>query len=543
MHLDIQKHRKNPVGVLRRSYREDGKVKKETLGRITGVPLEQLRLIQASLQGKTMMMDDFTITQSREYGASNTLIQLMKSIGLDKAIYSRPSENWVKLVIGMIVGRILYKGSKLSLTRLSAFSSLWNQLGIEHLAQNVNELYSAMDQLHQRQQAIQKKLANKHIQQGHLLLYDITSSYLVGDYNKSDLVHFGYNRDKKRGFEQIVIGLMCNHDGCPIGVKVFRGNTSDQSTVEEQLYTVTKQYGMKNLTFIGDRGMIRPDSLESMTSLQDEEITLSSVTALTHANIRKLCEEHQLTNKDHEQFPKTLTFQAFPGKRVVLYYNPKRAVEDAQTRRILIEKTEQLLTEIQQRKRPVTDAELGIRVGKVINRYKVGKFIDPMIKVGKLNWTLKEDIIAREAQYDGLYAVVTDVSVDDMSADDVVQNYKRLSKVEQAFRVLKSSLLELRPIYHRTDERIGSHVFLCMLSYYVYWHMTQRLTPLLQENQSGQAWQYTMDSIIENLKAIQENEIDIKGVTAKQITKPNKEQQRFIDLLLALEKSGHTVEK
>ena len=536
MHLDIQTHRKNPVGVLRRSYREDGKVKKETLGRITGVSLEQLRLIQASLQGKTMMTDDFTITHSREYGASHTLIQLVKSIGLDKVIYSRPSEDWVKLVIGMIVGRILYKGSKLSLTRLSAFSSLWSQLGVEHLAQNVNELYSAMDQLHQRQKAIQKKLAKKHIQQGHLLLYDITSSYLVGDYSDSDLVHFGYNRDKKRGFEQIVIGLMCDQEGCPIGVKVFRGNTSDQSTVEEQLYTMTKQYGMKNLTFIGDRGMIQPDSIESFVSLQDEQISLSSVTALTHANIRKLCEEHQLTNKDHKQFPKALTFHAFPGKRVILYYNPKRAEEDSQTRQILIEKTEQLLSEIRLRKRSVTDAQLGIRVGKVINRYKVGKFIEPTIKDGKLNWSLKKYLLEREAQYDGLYAVITDVSVDDMSADDVVQNYKRLSKVEQAFRVLKSSLLELRPIYHRTDDRIGSHVFLCMLSYYVHWHMSQRLAPLWKENKSGQEWRYTMDSLIENLKAIQENEVEVRGVTAKHINKPNKEQQRLMDLLLTLEK-------
>lgn len=536
MHLDIQTHRKNPVGVLRRSYREDGKVKKETLGRITGVSLEQLHLIQASLQGKTMMIGDLTITHSREYGASHTLIQLIKSIGLDKVIYSRPSEDWVKLVIGMIVGRILYKGSKLSLTRLPAFSSLWSQLGIEHLAQDVNELYIAMDHLHRRQKTIQKKLAKQHIQHGHLLLYDITSSYLVGDYKDSDLVYFGYNRDKKRGFEQIVIGLMCDQDGCPVGVKVFRGNTSDQSTVEDQLYTVTKQYGIKNLTFIGDRGMIQPDSLESMASLKDDQVTLSSVTALTHANIRKLCEEHQLTNKDHKQFPKALTFHAFPGKRVVLYYNPKRAEEDYQTRRTLIEKTEVLLTEIEQRKRPVTDAKLGIRVGKVINRYKVGKFIDPTIKDGKLNWSLKEDLMEREAQYDGLYAVITDASADDMSKDDVMQNYKRLSKVEQAFRVMKSSLLELRPIYHRTDDRIGSHVFLCMLSYYVHWHMSQRLAPLWQENRTGQDWSYTMDSIIENLKVIQENEVEVRGVTAKQINKPNAEQQRLMDLLLAVEK-------
>lgn len=536
MHLDIQTHRKNPVGVLRRSYREDGKVKKEALGRITGVPLEQLHLIQASLQGKTMMIGDFTITNAREYGASNTLIQLIKSIGLDKVIYSRPSEGWVKLVIGMIVGRILYKGSKLSLTRLPTFSSIWSQLGAEHLAKDVNELYVAMDYLHDRQKMIQKKLAKQHIQHGHLLLYDITSSYLVGDYEDSDLVHFGYNRDKKRGFEQIVIGLMCNQDGCPVGVEVFRGNTSDQSTVEDQLYKVTMQYGMKHLTFIGDRGMIQPDSIESMTSLQDDQATLSSVTALTHANIRKLCEEHQVTNKDHNQFPKALTFHVFPGKRVVLYYNPKRAEEDSQTRQKLIEKTEELLAEIQQRKRPVSDAKLGIRVGKVINRYKVGRFIDPTIKDGKLTWSLKEDVMKREVQYDGLYAVITDASADDMPDGDVVQNYKRLSQVEQAFRVLKSSLLELRPIYHRTDNRICSHVFLCMLSYYVHWHMTQRLAPLWQENKTGQAWHNTMDSVIEKLKVIQEYEVEVMGVTAKQITKPNAEQQRLMDLLLAVDK-------
>lgn len=537
MHLDIQTHRKNPIGVLRRSYRENGKVKKETLGRITGVPVEQLQLMQASLQGKTMMTGDLTITHAREYGASHALIQLIKKIGLDKVIYSRPSEDWVKLVIGMIVGRILYKGSKLSLTRLPAFSSLWSQLGVEHLAKDVNKLYQAMDNLHDRQKKIQKKLAKQHIKQRQLLLYDITSSYLVGEYEDSDLAHYGYNRDKKQGFEQIVIGLMCDQDGCPIGVEVFRGNTPDQRTVEDQLYTVTEQYGIKNLTFIGDRGMVQPDSIESMTSLQDDQVNISSVTALTHAHIRKLCEEHQLTNQDHQQFPKTLTYHAFPGKRVVIYYNPKRAKEDAETRQTLIEKTEALLLEIQQRKRPVTDAKQGIRVGKVLNRYKVGKLLDPVIKEGKLTWSLKEDKIKQEAQYDGLYAVVTDVSAEDMSQEEVMHNYRRLSKVEQAFRVLKSSLLELRPIYHRTDDRMASHVFLCMLAYYVHWHMSQRLAPLWQqENQTGQDWHYTMDSVIETLKIIQENEVEVKGVTAKKINTPNAEQQRLMDLLLAEDK-------
>lgn len=531
-YLDIQKHRKNPVGLLRHSYREDGKVKKETLGRITGFTLEQLQLFQAALQGKVIKIDEMNITRSREYGASNTLIQLIQSIGLDQMIYSRTSESWMKLVLGMIIGQLLYKGSKLSLTRIASFTTLWSQLGVEEMASDANNLYDAMDELYKRQSAIQRKLAKKHLHDGELLLYDITSSYLVGDYDKSDLVDFGYNRDRKRGFEQIVIGLMCNQEGCPIGVEVFRGNTSDKDTVEDQLKKVTQHYGLSKITFFGDRGMIHPNSLEEMPSLSDDGVSLSSVTALTHSKIKKICKEHQLTNKNEETFPIELPFSELPGKRVVVYYNPQRAQESQQTRQSLIKKTEDSLKEIQNRKRPVKDDVVGIRVGKVINKYKVGKLFDIQINNGKLNWTLRTETIENEASYDGLYAVVTDVSEEDMPTEDIVRNYKRLSRVEQAFRVLKSSLLELRPMYHRMDERICSHVFICMLAYYVYWHMADALSPLWTENTSGQNWNFTMDYVLENLKVIQENDINVQDMTVKKINEATEEQQRIIDLIL-----------
>lgn len=531
-YLEIQTHRKNPIGLLRQSYREDGKVKKETLGRITGFSLEELKAFQATFKGQTIGLNEIEIVNSREYGASHTLLTYIKSIGLDKALYSRPSEQWVKLVIGMIIGRLLYKGSKLSLTRTLDYTTLWSQLGIGDIAHDVNFFYDAMDELFKRQGAIQKKLANRHLQNGELLLYDITSSYVVGEYSDTELVSYGYNRDRKKGFEQIVIGLLCNQEGCPIGVEVFQGNTRDNTTVEGQIKKITNQYGFSKITFIGDRGMIQPDSIENMSSLQDDGLTLTSVTALTHSKLKKVCVEHQLTNEKEEIFPAERVFSEYPDKRVVLYYNSQRAKESQETRRALMTKTEQALKGVQDKKRPVTDDVVGVRVGKVINQYKVGKFFNVLIKNGQLKWTIKQDLVKEEEKYDGLYAVVTDVPKEQLNSKDIVHQYKRLSRVEQAFRVLKSSLLELRPIRHHTDDRIRGHVFLCMLSYYVTWHMTKDLQPILEKRTSGQGWSCTMDDILENLKSIRENELIVNDVPVKKVTTANSKQQKIIDLLL-----------
>ena len=217
-HLDIQTHRKNPYGLLRNSYREDGKVKKETLCRLTGLSLEQLKMIQAAIKGKTVLKGDFKITESREYGASAACVSMMKSLGLHTAIFSKPSEDWARSALAMIAGRLVYAGSKLSLSHCSSYSALWETCGITGDIDVNKHCYDAMDELLKRQDAIQKKLAAKHLANGTLVLYDITSCYMEGEYANSDLVEYGYNRDCKKGHEQVVISLLCTKDGCPVHV-------------------------------------------------------------------------------------------------------------------------------------------------------------------------------------------------------------------------------------------------------------------------------------------------------------------------------------
>jgi len=256
-HLDIQTHRKNPYGLLRNSYREDGKVKKETLCRFTGLSLEQLRAMQAAIQGRTVMKEDFKITGSREFGASFACVEMMRALGLDKAIYSRATEDWVRCSLAMVAGRIVYAGSKLSLSHCGSYSALWETCGIGGGIDVNVHCYAAMDKLLERQEAIQRSLAKKHLQGGVLVLYDITSSYMEGKYEESGLVRYGYNRDGKRGHEQIVISLLCSKEGCPVAVEVFPGNTKDETTFLDKVSELRAKYGMDKVVIAGDRGMIK----------------------------------------------------------------------------------------------------------------------------------------------------------------------------------------------------------------------------------------------------------------------------------------------
>jgi len=245
-HLEIQTHGRNPYGVIRTSYREDGKVKHDNLCRLTGLSLGKLKAIQAAMQNKVVAKDDFKIHSSREYGASYAAYSVLKELGLNKMIHSRHWQKWVKASIAMIVGRLVYQGSKLSLSNCKAFSALWDICGIEGEIDVETHCYDVMDMLFSRQEAIQAALAKKHIQDGTLVLYDITSCYMEGEYESSDLVEFGYNRDKKRGYEQIIISLLCSKDGCPVAVETLKGNTKDETTVLDKLDKLQKKWAWKN---------------------------------------------------------------------------------------------------------------------------------------------------------------------------------------------------------------------------------------------------------------------------------------------------------
>jgi transposase len=522
-HLEIQTHRKNPYGLLRNSYRVDGKTRHDTICRFTGLSLEQLRAMQAAIQGKTVMKEDFKITSSREYGASFACVELIKSLNLHKTIFSRPTAEWVRACLAMIVGRLVYAGSKLSLSHCGSYSALWEICGIDGNIDVNTHCYAAMDRLFDRQDVIQKNLANKHLQNGVVVLYDITSCYLEGEYEDSNLVDFGYNRDRKRGHEQIVISLLCAKDGCPVAVDVLRGNTKDETTVLDKIEELKKNFGIEKVIFVGDRGMITQANYE-----QINHDLIKVISALKHGAISSLCEKGtiQLGLFDEKNIVEVID----GNMRYCLCKNPNMATKEAATRQRLLKKTTDELDKIVASTRK-TKYSKEMRAGKIINQYKMGKFILFHGEGERLTYTLDEAKIEQESRLDGCYVIYTDVSPDDLTAVEAVESYKSLMQVEQAFRNMKTVELEIRPIFHKTDDRIKCHVFICMLAYYAMWHMKRQLQPLVESDGVGARRKYTFDYIMESLKSIRKETVEFCNAQSSVITSPTDEQSSILQLL------------
>jgi transposase len=522
-HLDIRTQRNKPYALLRNSYREDGKVKKETICSFSGLSIEQLRMMQAAIQGKTILKDEFKIVQSREYGASFACLAILKQLGLHTDIFSRPSEDWVRSCLAMIVGRIVYAGSKLSLSHCGSYSALWEVCGIDGLVDVNTHCYEAMDKLFARQEAIQKTLAKKHLKDGVLVLYDITSTYMEGEYADSDLVCFGYNRDKKRGHEQIVISLLCSKDGCPIAVEVFKGNTKDETTVLDKINELKEKYGMEKVIFVGDRGMVTKSKFDQL-----DHNFVKVISALTHSAISALCEKETM---QLSMFDENNIVEVIDGDiRYCLCKNPDMEKKEAATREALLSKTTDELDKIIASNKKTKNSK-EIRAGKVVNKYKMAKFITFEGEGDELTYKLDEEKIETESCLDGCYVIYTDVPPEDMTALETVENYKSLMRVEQAFRNMKSVRLEIRPVYHKADNRIRCHVFICMLAYYVMWHMKQRLVPLFDADGKGKKRKYTFESVMEIMKSIRIETVEVCGAETNVITTPTEEQVQILELL------------
>ena len=522
-HLEIQTHRKNPYGLLRNSYRVDGKIRHDTICRFTSLSLEQLRAMQSAIQGKTVPKEDFKITRSREYGASFACVELMKTLDLHKIIFSRPAEEWVRACLAMIAGRLVFAGSKLSLSYCGSFSALWEICGINSCVDVNVHCYAAMDRLFDRQDAIQKSLAKKHLQNGTIVLYDITSCYVEGEYEDSKLVDFGYNRDRKRGHEQIVISLLCAKDGCPVSVDILRGNTKDETTVLDKIEELKKIYCIEKVVFVGDRGMVTQANYK-----QINHETVKVISALTHVAIKSLCEKGTLQLGLFDE--KNIVEIIDGGMRYCLCKNPEMAKKEAAARQALLKKTTDELDKIMASTRK-TKYSKEIRAGIIVNRYKMGKFILFHGEGECLTYTLDEIKIEQESSLDGCYIIYTDVSSDDLTAVETVESYKSLIQVEQAFRSMKTVNLEIRPIFHKTDDRIKCHVFICMLSYYVMWHMKQRLRPLLESDGAGTRRKYSFDYIMEIMKSIRKGTVEFNNIQSSVITAPTEEQNSILQLL------------
>jgi len=504
-------------GIFRRSYREGKKVLHETVAHLPLLTNNELLAIKAALSGQNIAPDTFKIIGSREYGASAALLELAKNIGLDRLIYSNPNVEWAKSIMALIIGQIVYPGSKLNLSKVSEYSVLWKLCGIEKPDLDRN-CYDVLDELLKRQDAIQKRLSKKHLSDGVVVLYDITSSYLEGEYDDSELVAHGYNRDKKRGKAQIVIGLLCTKEGCPFAVEVFKGNTNDATTIPGKLAEIKEKYNISDFVFVGDRGMLTKGNLE--------KCDVKTITALTHPAMKALVDNNeavQLSLFDTE----IINEVTLDGVRYCLKKNPVRGEKETRNRLVLIAKTEERLAKIANPKRKIDDRKLGEGLGAVKNKCGVAKYLHCEVVDGKIKYSRNQEKIDADALFDGLYVIRTDISKEIMTSDEVVETYRSLANVEQAFRNFKSALLEMRPIYLHTDDHIRAHVFICMLSYYLAWHFVRLLQPLIDSDSRT----YTREYIIEVLKSWRLNKVEINAVASEMKSEQTEEQLKITRLL------------
>jgi len=486
--------------LLRRSYRDHGRVKHQTVGNISHLPADLIETIRLRLRGDLPpgAPGGFQILRSLPHGHVAAVLGTLKQIGLDLLIASRPSLQR-SLVLAMVVARVIEPRSKLATLRglkeQTATSSLAMELGIE--VEEERQLYHAMDWLVERQHRIENKLAAKHLHDGSLVLYDVSSSFYTGSH--CALAQFGHNRDGDNGCPQIVYGLLCNAEGCPVAIEVFEGNTADPATLAVQVEKIRRRFRIERVVLVGDRGMITSKRIDE--TLRGVE-GLEWITALRAAGISKLVEQCIIQPSLFDQRD-LLEVQSpdYPGERLMVCRNPFLAEERARKREELLKATEKQLDAVvratKREKRPLRGKEkIGLRVGKFINRYKVGKHVLLEITEESFSYRRDEAKIAAEASLDGLYVIRTSVSAQTLSAESTVRAYKDLSKVERAFRSIKTVDLKIRPIYHRLEDRVRAHVFLCMLAYYVEWHMREKLQPILFDDDEKAAGESLRSSIV-----------------------------------------------
>jgi transposase len=519
--------------LIRESYREDGKVKHRTLCNLSKLPEEHILQIKKMLKGQKgeFNIDDLENGKAYEYGASYAFLKLAKEIGLNKIIYSK-QEQWVKNVMAMIVGRIVYQGSKLHLTNMYQDTALWELSGHQFgIKPDVEEhCYAPMDRLMERKDKIEKKLAKKHLQDGCIVLYDMTNTWVEGEYKNSEIaVYGGKPKGGKKGYKTIAIGLITNKDGCPVGVEIFKGSTSDQTTVLGEVKKLSNKYGLKDIVFTGDRGMLTQKRIEEVNAE-----SFNTVTALTHPRINSLIKSENIKKEDFKEAAfKEIVDSNNEEVRYILCKSRKTMLKERTTRKSMISSVKEKLASKAKVKQKRDTLKVAASVGRIFQKYKIEKFFEWEVdNRGGLKWSLKKDVIEKESSLDGCYIIRTDTPKEKLNAKEIVLTYRNLQKVEQAFRNLKTVLLELRPLYHKTDERIKSHIFIVSLAYYLQWHAMQRLKPLFDSDGKYKEKRWNISIIIERLKSIRKVENLINGVVVKtNISKSDIEQELILNLL------------
>ncbi len=459
---------------LRRSYREGGKVKKETLGNLSHLPEPIIELIRGALAGREFFdVEALSCERTLPHGHVEALLAMVRRLGIARLLDRAPSKQR-DLVVAMIVQRILDPGSKLFTTRALMQSTLAEELSLEQ--PSADDLYEALDWLVGRQAAIEERLARRHLQQGALALYDLSSSYFEGRH--CPLAMRGYSRDERRGSLQIVYGLMCDREGRPVAIEVFPGNTVDAQTIPNQAAKLRERFGLKEIVVVADRGMV---TRANLTALGDAAI--GWITALKAPQVKRLAAQGALPLSLFEQQSLAeITTPEYPGERLVVCRNPLIAEERTRKREELLSATAAELAPIAVRVAAGTlqgKAAIGLAVGAVINRFKMKKHFNVQIDDAHFTFSPKTEQIAAETALDGIYILRTSLSAQQCASNEVVRSYKQLSRVERAFRTLKSVDLEIRPIHHYRAQRVRAHVLLCMLAYYVEWHLREAWSELL----------------------------------------------------------------
>ena len=485
MYIESVPNRNSPPAILlRESYRDAGKVRKRTLANLSQWPSHLVEGLRILLKGGTAVPDltaAFDIIRSRPHGHVAAVLGTVRKLRLDRLIASAASPERER-VIALIVARILAPGSKLATAR----DSLAEMLGIDTVDED--ELYAAMDWLLERQGVIEQRLAKRHLSDGALVLYDLSSTWLEG--RCCPLA--------KRGKLQIVFGLLCNREGCPIAVEVFEGNTADPRTVGAQIDKLRRRFGLSRVVLVGDRGMLTEARIR-------EEVApagLDWITTLRAPAIRELVSSGAVQRSMFDDTDLAeIRCDAYPGERLIVCRNERLAKERAHKREALLQATEALLAPIvaataREKRRLKGREKIALRVGKVIAKYKMAKHFELDITETSLTYRRNAEAIAAEAALDGLYIVRTSVSAAELDAEQTVRAYKGLSVVERAFRSLKTVDLKVRPIYHYVASRVRAHVLLCMLAYYVEWHMRQRLKALLFDDEEPEVAEAARPSVV-----------------------------------------------
>ncbi|MDF1556365.1 MAG: IS1634 family transposase [Deferrisomatales bacterium] len=546
--------------LLRRSYREDGRVRHENLGNLSHLPEAAISAVRRVLAGETLVAaeDRFQVERSLPHGHVAAVLGTLRSLDLERLLSREPCRER-DLAVALISQRLLSPGSKLSATRRLAQTTLAQELALGEVGEA--ELLGAMDWLLLRQERIERALARRHLTPGGFVLYDLSSSYFEG--RSCPLAALGHSRDDRRGTLQITYGLICSPEGRPVGVEVFPGNTQDHETLGPAVASVTARFGIGRVIFVGDRGMITHSHAQTL-----QEQGVGFISALKSPQIRALAAsgELQLSLFDECNLAE-IHSREFPGERLVVCRNPSVALERRRKREELLRATETELEKVQAmvenprgRLHHADAGTIGERVGRVSNRYKMAKHFLLQIEDGAFSFARKEERIAKEAALDGLYVLRTTCAQEELGARAVVRAYKQLKVAERAFRQMKSPEIEIRPIYHHLEERVRAHVFLCMLAYYVAFELKGRLGPLLfsddtplapvdpvapaQRSPGGKAKAdskltaegypaHSFPDLLAELGTLCRNEVLIEpgGHSFTQLTKPNPLQTRAFELL------------